>query len=123
MSIGVFMAIVGTVALIPGLYGAWEAIRRRRADNKRESSEGDRIVVRSALELLKPYERKVQQLERDLQQAQVTINDFDAQLGAANKRINTLNDQLADANTEVQFLRLQVKTMSAYLTKEQDGRT
>lgn len=123
MNVSTFMAILGTVALLPGVYGAYEAIRRRRIERRREHTDGDRFVVQSAMDLLKPYERRVNQLETDLKHAQDQIKVMDHELGAANRQIVKLNEQLVDANTEVQFLRLQVKTMSTHLHTEQDEGT
>lgn len=120
MSMATWMAIVGTVALLPGLYGAWEAVRRRKEDKTQALGVNDRVIVKSALELLKPYETKVAKLEGDLQKSADTVTVLQERLQAANQQISVLNHQLTDAHTELNWLRFQVKTMSAHFPPDKE---
>ncbi|HEX3778545.1 MAG TPA: hypothetical protein VHX38_02680 [Pseudonocardiaceae bacterium] len=115
MNAVLLIGLIGAAAWIPGLWGIVDGWRKRRAERDQQADEGDRLVVKSAVELLKPYRERVEELESKLSGAERTIRDMTGQLRSANARAEDLNSKLADAQTELNFLRLQVKTMSQQL--------
>lgn len=112
MSFDIIIAVVGALAWIPGIYGIIDAVRRRRENLRHTIDEGDRMVVQSAIELLAPYKKRVNELEIQLKDAEDIIHDLSHNLETATVRANTLNEQLIDAQTELSYLRIQVKTLT-----------
>lgn len=115
MTPAVWIAILGAAAWIPGIWGIVEAVRRHRTEANRAVDEGDRMVVKSALELLQPYKVRVEELETTLATAEHTIRDMNEQLAAANRQVSDLSSKLSDAQAEIGYLRVQVKTLSQQL--------
>lgn len=102
------IGLVSAGAWIVGLYQVVQGIRAR-------SAEGDRVIVKSAVELLKEHKEEAAQLKRDLTEAKTTIENLTGQLEMATNQVHDLTEQLGDAQAEVRLLRLQVKTMSQQL--------
>jgi uncharacterized coiled-coil protein SlyX len=115
MSVEVIIAVVGALAWLPSVYGIIEAVRRRKDKARQALDEGDRMVVKSAISLLAPYEKRVAELESKLSGANNTITTLKGQLDDATHRATVLNNQLVDAQTEIGYLRIQVKTLSQQL--------
>ncbi|HET9889637.1 MAG TPA: hypothetical protein VFQ42_03975 [Mycobacterium sp.] len=118
MNSTLLISLIGAAAWLPGVWGIVEAIRKRRRATAQAADESDRIVVKSAVDLLKPYRERVEELESKLGSAEHTIGEMTNQLTQANRQVAELTSKLADAQTEVNFLRLQVKTLSQHLPTE-----
>lgn len=135
-AIAVLISLVSAAGGIPGVWGIIDGIHKRRTDQKTQADEtevqrekiadeNDRMVVKSAVELLQPYREQVSELKTDLRTAKATIDTLtgnldtaNANLASANSKIAELNSQLVDAQTELRFLRMQVKTLSQQLPGE-----
>ncbi len=115
MSTTLLISLLGAAAWLPGLWGVLEALKKRRMRKVQVADEGDRLVVKSALELLTPYQARVHELEGKMRTTTEQVDTLSKQLAAANRQVLDLTAQLSDAHTEVGYLRLQIKTMAQQL--------
>jgi chromosome segregation ATPase len=115
------VAIVSALAWIPGVYMIVDAVRKRRSLKARENATEERVVVRSAIELLAPYKQRVTELEQQLASTSAKASALSLQLSAATRRANELSEQLTDAQAELTFLRVQVKSMTSQIKDERGG--
>lgn len=121
MNVTLLITLISALAWIPGLYMIYDGIRRRRGLKAREGANEERIVVRSALELLAPYKVRVEELESQLSGTTAKASALSLQLTVATRRVNELTDQLEGAQTELSYLRRQVKALSAQVHDENPG--
>lgn len=116
------VTLISALAWVPGLYMVYDGARRRRGLKAREGATEERIVVRSAIELLAPYKARVEELESQLAGTTAKASALSLQLSVATSRANELADQLESAQTELGYLRVQVKALSAQVRDENPGR-
>jgi chromosome segregation ATPase len=107
--------IISALAVCATLYQVYLAWRARRQEKMRAELSGDRVVVQSALELLKPYKEQVAELRAELTNANTA-------LASASVQISDLTSRLFEAQTELTALRQQIKTMSSDLRDDRDGK-
>jgi chromosome segregation ATPase len=122
VNVTVLVTLISALAWVPGLYMIYDGVRRRRGLKAREGANEERIVVRSAIELLAPYKTRVEELESQLAGTTAKASALSLQLSVATSRANDLADQLESAQTELGYLRVQVKALSAQVRDENPGR-
>ncbi|MGH7743613.1 MAG: hypothetical protein ACREQ5_02155 [Candidatus Dormibacteria bacterium] len=102
------VGLLSALAWIPGVYALVDGLRHRKKAQRKDDTDGEWMVVTSALELLAPYRKRVEELESLV----LKVSD---QLVATNKRAEELSSQLIEAQVEVVHLRSQVATLKTQL--------
>ena len=114
--------IISAIALIPGMYAAYNSWSSRSADK-------NNVVFQNAMSLIEANKKQAQENEqqannfkKQLIVANRTISELTVKLNNANRKADKLADDLAEANTELIHLRAQIESMSKQVDGENHGR-
>ena len=82
-----WIGLAAAAAWLPGVWDVWQAWRRRRERKKKTIDEGDRLVVKSALEMLAP-------LRGELAEAQAECTELRGKVRELTGEVENLSAEL-----------------------------